>query len=478
MTIKNKIKEILQQWNDNAAYRQFNSDLLNMYEGEIEKYIDKAVKARLSAQSYEQAKTELSPLNILPKIVDKLSTAYSTPPLREVVDGTETDKQIVEWYTEILDIESIMVKADVFFNMFRCALIMPYFSKYGIPKCRVVPNDRFMVMSDDTEDSTNPTAIMLLVNSNGNDKHTFLVYTDEEIVYFDQDGNILAQEENPSDINPIGKLPFIYINRSANLLIPKKAEDLYRMSILIPVILSDLMTVIKFQSFSIMYGIDLEAKELVYSPNMMWQFKSDTSTDKTPQIGTIKPEANITEVYKFAMGQLSAWLTSRNIRVGTIGTADAGNISSGISKIIDDADTTEFKKAQKGYFKRAEKALWDLLLKHLHPYYLTLANMTYKAVASPSCYVDIEFVEDVPFQSRGLVVKDLEAEVKAGFMTVKDAIAKLNPYMTEEQIDAYMIEIEEEKKVEIVENKPIQPDLNMPELQAIGIKSNEEDVNE
>ena len=452
--LRDYTRQMIELWRSQNPYRAFNADLINMYEGELEQYLDKALRARLSQQAYEQAVSELSPINILTKMMDKVSTTYNQPPTRTVQLGNESDQQLVDWYSKAMMINKKLQKADTFLNMFRCCLIQPYYSQNEqTPAIRIIPNDRFVVYSDDQENELNPTHIMVSAGMINN-VQTFYLYSKDEILWMDENENILPMQDNPNNVNPIGRLPFVYVNQSGSFLTPKKAEDLFRMTILIPMLLTDLSVAIKFQAFSILYGIDVDAQNLKYAPNVFWNFKSDASTDKTPSIGTIKPEVDITEVYNFAIGVLSTWMSTRSIRANGIGQADSSNLASGLAKLIDDADTTEFKTKQKGYFKEAETELWDLILHYFHPYWLSTQADILNTMFTPLASVITEFVDDIPLNNRGTLVADLKAEVDAKFTTRKKAIQTLNPYMTSSQVDEYMIEIDEEHTTEITVDEP------------------------
>lgn len=453
------IPMMLELWKQNSKLHMFNSDLINIYEGELDQYIDAALKARLSLQAYEQSKPEKSAINILTKMVNKLSTTYNQPPTRTVQEAKELDQEVVDWYVEQMQLNKHLSKADAYLNMFKCFLIQPYYSKnLNKPQIRIIPNDRFVVYSEDEENELNPTHIMV-AGSKQRGKQTYYLYSKDNIIWFNEDQVVLPMEDNPTNLNPLGVLPFIYVNQSANFLTPKMSEDLYKMTVTVPMLLTDLAVSIKFQAFSIMYGIDIDAENLSYSPNVFWSFKSDPSVDKTPSIGSIKPQIDITEVYQFITGILATWMSTKSIRAGSIGNASPTDMTSGLSKLIDDADTTEFRAKQKAYFKDCETELWKLILHYYHPYWLSLTSNVPKINIDPLATVVCQFVDEVPFYNRGQMVTDLKAEVDAKFTTRKTAISKLNPYMTSSQVDEFMAEIDEDFNTTIVEP--------MPEEQAI-----------
>ena len=154
--------------------------------------------------------------------------------------------------------------------------------------------------------------------------------------------------DNKDGINPLGKLPVAYIPKSKFDIIPREDSDLLKMIKILPILFSDLNEVVFWQSFSIIYGIDLSEENLTMAPNAFWSLKSDPATAQKPEVGTIKPQADIQSVMNFIMFQLNTWLNTRGIKSGNA-SANVADIS-GFSKMVDEIDTTEDRKKQIPFF--------------------------------------------------------------------------------------------------------------------------------
>ena len=145
------------------------------------------------------------------------------------------------------------------------------------------------------------------------EKAVFRAFTDDEFLLFDQDGNILQDRMNamgnPEGINPYGRIPFVYINRSQYELIPTLDSDVCSMTILISLLLSDLGYAIKYMAFSLVYGIDVDMTNVTRAPNAFLELKSDIEGNK-PELGTIKPEVDIDQVMQYTMDLFSLWMNS------------------------------------------------------------------------------------------------------------------------------------------------------------------------
>jgi len=138
----------------------------------------------------------------------------------------------------------------------------------------------------------------------------------------------------------------MYVNRSPNFLLPPEDTDTMRMTVLLPVLLSDLNYAVKYQAFSILYGINVDDQNLAKSPEAFWMFKTDPGDDNKPEVGQIKPQVDITEVIQLIVTELSMWLNSRNIRPGSVSNVSAENMVSGISKLVDEMDTSDDRQKQ------------------------------------------------------------------------------------------------------------------------------------
>jgi len=93
--------------------------------------------------------------------------------------------------------------------------------------------------------------------------------------------------------------------------------------------------------------------------------------------------------------------------------------------------------------------MWELILKTMHPYWVSQGMIENVGMFSPNAKIRTTFAVQLSMQSRGQLVKDLREEMAAGFITRKKAIAKLNPEMGEEDVDELMAEIDQERTIDV-----------------------------
>jgi hypothetical protein len=441
--------QVLDLVNNHASYLAHNEQLIDIYEGSLLKHLEKDMAEQFSLQMFMQAKMRTVPINVLPKIIDKLTNIYQGVVTRHVQDGSDQDAELLAWYADKMRIDVAMNSANELFNLCRSSLIHPYVHNYK-PCLRVILNDRFVVYSEDEVHPNIPTHVILLAGKR-EDKSIYWVYSDKEFYIMDSRGemrrDLMLEYNNEEGINPIGRLPFVYINESRYRLCPKIDTDVLKLTKIIPIMLTDLNVAAMFQAFSILYGIDLDDENLKIAPNVFWRLKSDPMSDKKPEIGMLKPEVDFEQVMRLIESQLSMWMGTKGIRASSIGSLSTENFASGISKIIDEMDTYEAREKQVTYFEDAESELWDLILKYMHPYWRDSGEIENKAVFTPSATVSTSFAVQLAMQSRGILVKDLRDEYAAGFTSRKRALMKLNPELSEADIDELILEIDEERGI-------------------------------
>jgi hypothetical protein len=445
-----------------AEFLKHNKDLYDISEGDLFVHIDKHLQKEFKEQSYAAIRSRIAPINLLNKIVDKKSKIYQQSPVR-IIDGknkrSKSDKELVSWYQTEMGFNARMNYGNEIFNRSKSVLYEP-FAAHSKPYIRAISNHLFLVWSVDSALPTKPTHVGVVYGmhkslDSGKDVMTYRVYSDSQIMICDSEKklrpDLMALHEIVDGNNPVEALPFVYANRSESLLIPQPDIGMYTMTVLLPVLLSDLNFAHKFSCFSIMYGIGVNQDKLRFAPNAFWEIEMDPKSEQKPEIGLIKPEADIDKGLSLIQAQLSMWLSSLSIKPGSIGTLTESNFASGISKMIDEMDTVEDRKKQVSIYIPVERQLWDLILNKMHPYWASENLIENKAAFTPDNKVITTFAEQIPLVSRGDLVTTLKNEKEAGFISRKSAMKKLNPEWTEEQIDeeiaAILAEQAEARKV-------------------------------
>lgn len=452
MALIDEVKDLSRFIESKKQYLGRNAQLFDIYEGNLKSYVDNILKETLSHNYYSKIRNRIYPINILKRLIDKLSRVYSEPPKREAT----SDQEILEDYITFFQFNKRMNIADEFTNLFKGYALEPVVIN-GKPQLRVLPFDRFLVYNDDIMDPTKMTHFLKFVGKKKNNKgkviDVWFVYTKNEFLAMDSDGHVLREYmvENEG-MNPYGFIPFYYSARSEHNLLPVQDTDTLELAKLLPVQLTDLAGAIMFQCFSIVYGVDVDSENMVMSPNAFWSFKSDLKSDKTPQIGTIKPQADIDKVMGFIKDTFATWLETRGIRVGSIGSTDGSNLSSGISKIIDEMDTFENVKRAIDCFTFDEYAFWQLQ-KDMHNKWIEFGELTGVKMLPDNWEVFTEFEKPRPMENRTTQIDDTIKLIDNEIISRETGRKKLYPDWTDEDLENEMKLIEEQEDAPKIVNE-------------------------
>jgi pSer/pThr/pTyr-binding forkhead associated (FHA) protein len=457
MSLRDDVPMLIDKWKEHKDQLEHNEELFNIFEGDLQTYLLKDLSKQLSQKSYDEVSKRIAPINILKRLIDKLSKIYEKAPVRTFPDGkaSQADVELLSEYEKILDINNVMGATDGangFFNLFKNVWIEPFVEK-GEPKLRILPSDRFFVVSTDRVNNVNPTHLVKIMGKYKNaqkvDKILFYAYTDNEFLIYDEDKTILdsmmREVENPEGVNPFGALPGVYINRSKYSVMPKPDSDTLAMTKLIPVALSDLNYAMMYQCFSILYTIDCDQTGLTMAPNSLWNIKSDGASDKEPKIGMIKPDVDSEKALSLIQALFTLWMETRNIKAGSMGQISAQHLSSGIAKIIDEMDTSGDRKAQVSYFEKAERDLWEFIIDKAHPVWRQDQEFELKQDFTPGMDIEITFSEQTPNVDTSKAIADQQLKLKMGIQSKRGALEELYPDWSEDQINAKLQEIADEK---------------------------------
>jgi len=256
----------------------------------------------------------------------------------------------------------------------------------------------------------------------------------------------MADMENPDGVNPYGKMPFVYINESSYSVDPLTDDDLLRMSIAIPVILTDIVFATRFQCWSLIYTIGYNG-DVAANPNSVLPMEFGPDGQR-PEIGQIKPEVDTDKVIKMVQTLVALLLSTKNLSVNTVqANLDSGNVASGISKMIDSAESVEDKTDQQQYFEKAENDLWHLLSGYMIPVWRQQQRL------KPELNKEFsgQFEVSIYFQDPKVMISEQEqidiskARLDAGFSTLNMELQEIYPQMKQEQIEDLIEEIETNK---------------------------------
>ena len=190
-------------------------------------------------------------------------------------------------------------------------------------------------------------------------------------------------------------IPFTYIAESDDgNLIPISDDDLVNMQIAIDLLLTDLAFASKYQLWSILAFIGADSENVDFNPNSILSLPADSS------VQVIKPDLDSDKALAMVEQLVGLLLTTKNLSVGDVsGKLSTSNAASGVSKMLDSAETTEDRKDQQAFFSNAEKEFWRKFAHNILPVWVNQGRIDKRFAGSFSddFELSIRFADPRPF---------------------------------------------------------------------------------
>ena len=453
-------------------YLDYNYRLYDINNNNLTPYLKKRLRTDLTGEaSYNEAESRLSVINLLPKIVSKLSKVYQT----STFETSYKNQELLNEFMEFVDFESVRQKTNELMNLSGIVALEPILEdSFEESFIRVLPAHTFLCYSDDIKNPERMTHFIKIISHPATNIYSktlgctaqfatvkYEVYTKDK--YFECEGETIIQELD----NPYKQIPFVVVKKGSYELMPSAPIDDYEMVTLLPLLLTDGNYALKFQAFSIIYALNTDIKNLNLSPNAVWFLQSNGQEGDKPEIGTIKPTLSIDEMIKNIYTQYSLWLESRNIKISSISSGQRVADASGISKIIDEADIYDDVSEQRKLLLEAEKKLFKLI-----------EVKSYGALPFSQVVVNYEEHPKLPELPKEKLER-LIMKYENKLMTYVDLVKETNNLQNIDDVLKYIEEIKKEQEdvSKLDETENINPETNELFLQGDAGEGAEETYN-
>lgn len=437
------IKLVLETIEGHKSRHAFNTVLFNILEGDVYSYICKSIEDQMSPLSAKTAKFRIPPINVLRKVVCKLTKLYGRPVVRSTDE--QSDMDLIAYYEKEIGVNKLFDSLNFNFNGYKYAAMKIFEDENGI-SARPLTATQFIPIST----SGDPTKIDVIIEPAGmvGNNKKFWVYTASTFTSILENGSIFEEDMKENEgLNPYGVLPFAYANSSSYLTIPKEDHDMALMPILIPLLMTEINFGMQFLANPIIYGINLNLENIRISPNAVLNLKTDdVAAGQTQSIDVLQPSMDIQNQSKWiAQDLMATWLESKDIRASVVGSTD--NAVSGINLMIREMDTTENVKRQSVIFKDVESDFWHKLAT-IHNYAVDAGRID-AGKFSDNLNLTVQYADPEPIQDRITIVDTVQKEMDAGLLSKRSALKRLNPGMTDQEIDKELELISKEKETKI-----------------------------
>lgn len=443
---KSKIENIAKAINSDSRKERRLNDYKRylLYNGKSKKLIEDALKREFTQETVDALLSRVVTLNITKKIINKQAGVYVEPPIRKTSDENTEDNALLNKYEDILGVNVSMKEANRYLKLTKRIMLEVYLDDDGLPRSRALPSHTYEVFSFSKKSPNRVDAVAVIQKDSLDLKEQEIdIWTKDDFVTIDGHGKIISSAEE--SVNPYGALPFFYRSENSLGVDPIEEDDLAQMAIVIPVVLTDLLFGLKYQTFSLLYTVGVKG-DLPLNPNTLIQLDFDAD-GKEPSINSVKAEFDSDKILRVVFNLVEMLLSVNNLSspIAT-GSISAGNAVSGISKILDSAESVENKRDQQDLFLQIENQIWKFIAtKGIRAWKMSQGFNTEFNKEFTTAFLPV-----ITFKEPKAMISDKEKaetlKLKKDLKAVRqiDVVREFNPDMDEAGLVKYMAEIKEE----------------------------------
>lgn len=455
-----------------------------IYKDGGKEFLLEAVRREFNEDAVKEMR--LTPINILKKIINMKSQVYRRAPMRET--ELESDQALVDYYVDSLGLNVKMQKANRYFNLFsNCQLYVRLDNSMNLNldivtpyQYSIIPNSFDLSIMEGVVFSTFPKQDELTEESdagpatgrsnynknkqseqeenlvkfdgvNSNDNTRYVIWTNESYVVVNSKGEYV--EAMTEDLmNPLGFIPAVHLTKDRdNEVYSTVGADVTDLTQTIQMGWSDLLTIAKHQGFSLLTFTGPEApQKMTIGINRVIWLKQEND-QPTPTVDYVTAASPLSEYKDLLVEQLAMLLSTNDLNPQAVGGTFAANQStSGFHALIQNADTIEAIESDKPTLKDAEKELWSIISRyhnHLADAGVLPPGLAELGKFSDDFVVDIKYRDARPLSSEAEEIANVKNLLADGLISKRQALKKLNPDLSDEQVEALLQEIVEEKSM-------------------------------
>ena len=378
-------------------------------------------------------KLQVAALNIVNKIISLLASTYTQPPVREIINGTDKDKELYASFLETSQFDVKVKQATKYAKLLGTILLRPVWRNNRVEVDILTGN----ILDVETGDSPEDLKKVLITDYGTGEtveEVEYSLWSQDTWQRLDWRGATIAEETNPYNVLPF--IPIFDFPPPSNMFWIPCNENLMSLQEAINLKITDLLYLIRMQSFGVGWKKDQGSKggTLQVDPGSMIELGADGS------IGFESQKAEINAVVE-AIDKIWRWACiSYGLSASHVTTEPAPR-QSGVAKQVDSKELAEMRRDDINNWRSIEKRTFDLV-KLVHN------THTFKKKYSSNASLSIDFYDPT---KESTSAKDqaetntilLEQEV----ISRVDIIMQRNPDITtREDALAFLLKVKEENK--------------------------------
>lgn len=453
----------------NRERREEEIKAFEVYAGELRQHVKNRLKF-VYPKTYNSF--TVADLNLTKKIVDKLSKAYKTSPIRELRNNAEN-----EAYSELMkeiDASYAFQTFDMYYNLHRHACIWFNFveddegnerlllrplapfqfsrvvNQYGDTEVFIVnfpQNDLY-----ETTDTDGRKAIIQDSQQDSSCKRYALWSKTQHVVvrYYEADENSkscrIVYEDidgNPNNVNELGVIPAVFAQQGDNCALPI-LNPLAEQTIEFCHQYSVMLTGNSLQTFGhlvLKHPEDQKMPDEIYNSLFTYSRLPQKDGDTPTELDYLNPSPNIQGNVE-VLNNYAHQIITEHLGDGSQNVKGSDNFTSGLDRMIAMSDITNLIESNQQVYARVENDLYRVIRA-----FFEAKNDTRFA----SNGVTVKYSKAKPIQSESEILSNIEKKIKLGLIERYEALMMLDPNMSAEDARNKIAKVKEEKMQDMSE---------------------------
>lgn len=498
------------------AYKRYQC-----YKDKTNHFVVELLLRQFDQDTVEEMRYALSNISIVKKVIDKLARVYSNG-VERTISGDENATKKLKELEKKLDVNTAVKKANRFLKLEKNVDLFvkpcPVYDVNGgvkwtaklevlLPYLYDVVEDNYdrtkamcVILSDYTPPSTtlanmdgkrspiSPLPDLGLQSTNGkddviadnpkdqkmSDKKTFVFWSKNYHFTCDESGNIIQDENNPNNVNPLKV--FNHINFAIDqdgAFWAEGGDDLIDGAILINALITHTTHVGTVQGYGQFYmtGENLP-RSIKVGPTkaIIAEYKKDEQAK--PEMGFLNANPQLDSLRGLIEMYIALYLTTNNLSTSGVSTqlSGGGTLPSGIALILDKAESLEDIQDQRQVFIDKEPDMWEAINAELKTYGDANLVEELKGLQLPDNFKEnfnIKFHDPSPIMSEAEKLQNMKLRQELGIDTMISLMMKDDPSLSEEQA--------EEKLKKLIEQRIKEKMIEKETMEKLGVEYEEDE---
>jgi hypothetical protein len=448
--------------NENKARKAKSLQEYEIYNGNINQYVEEYLKQQLSARTVKKMPI-ISSIEICKRIADQEASVYKTEPKREFIEVSEDDAEALEYIYDDCMANIKLMKSNRYYKLQGQSLVQ-VLPKDGKIDLRVLFPHNYDVLPDASDPEKADSIVISAFDKQnyvqgGNSKMTgttslvmgnfrdnqnqniaeaddyksqierYVVWSKEFNFIMNGKGEIISGDDI---LNPLGMLPFVdvAVDKDFNYFVDRGSQ-LSNFAVQYNAALSDLANIVRLQGYSQAVFIgpkETMPDEIIVGPTSVIKIASDPNSANQPDFRFVTPSPDLSGSIQFIEVLISNFLSSRGLSPSTVsGKSEADKFTSGVDRFLSLIDRFEATKQDFAIFNQVEQQVFKIIKKYLEIYSNSdvIDQKYWTSSAIVNAEIVVTFVRPEQTQSEIEKLNVIQKKMELGLMDEVEAIMYL-----------------------------------------------------